>query len=272
MNAATPHRATLILLVGLAAAAVVAGLVPMSPTLERFMLRLPAMPTTAIALGFAAVGLLGFAVWADRAAEPRRAHPRTSCGARGDRARRAQLRHPEPAARAAPERGRERRSPRAARRPLLDRRRRARRRLLERRAPAATRDALPVARGAQHPRRLDGGRRLGRPGASSCACGAAVRASSCRSSCRRDAPCDSPWPMRRSSPSCAAGRRSTALRSRPRASSCRPLTAAIPIIRPRQAAAARTLTRRGPSPGDAGAMLDRQNPVSALTRPPFERG
>ena len=64
MNPATPHRATLTVLVGLSAAAVVAGLIAMSPTLERVMLRLPAMPTTAIALGFAAVGLLAFVVWA----------------------------------------------------------------------------------------------------------------------------------------------------------------------------------------------------------------
>ena len=64
MNPATPHRATLTVLVGLSAAAVVAGLIAMSPTLDRVMLRLPAMPTTAIALGFAAVGLLVFAVWA----------------------------------------------------------------------------------------------------------------------------------------------------------------------------------------------------------------
>jgi hypothetical protein len=64
MNPAAPHRATLTVLVALAAAAVVAGVVALSPTIERLMPRLPAMPTTAIAFGFAAVGLLVFAVWA----------------------------------------------------------------------------------------------------------------------------------------------------------------------------------------------------------------
>jgi hypothetical protein len=53
------------------------------------------MPTTAIALGFAAVGLLVFAVWAvaqlSRAVRTAHDVPRSS-----DRARRAQLRHPEP--------------------------------------------------------------------------------------------------------------------------------------------------------------------------------
>ena len=64
MNPAAPHRATLTVLVALAAAAVVAGVVALSPTIERLMPRLPAMPTTAIAFGLAAVGLLVFAVWA----------------------------------------------------------------------------------------------------------------------------------------------------------------------------------------------------------------
>ena len=64
MNAAAPHRAALTALVGLTAAAVVAGLVALAPTIERLMPRLPAMPTSAIAFGFAALGLLVFAVWA----------------------------------------------------------------------------------------------------------------------------------------------------------------------------------------------------------------
>ena len=64
MNPAAPHRATLTVLVALAATAVVAGVVALSPTIERLMPRLPAMPTTVIASGFAAVGLLVFAVWA----------------------------------------------------------------------------------------------------------------------------------------------------------------------------------------------------------------
>ena len=94
MNAAAPHRAALTALVALAAAAVVAGLIALSPTLERLMLRLPAMPTTAIALGFAAVGLLVFAVWgiaqasravrtrARRAALAATVHGELSCGIR----------------------------------------------------------------------------------------------------------------------------------------------------------------------------------------------
>ena len=107
MNPAAPHRAALTVLVGLAAAAVVAGLVAGSPTLERLMPRLPAMPTTRIAFGFAALGLLVVRRLGVAQLEPRGAHPRAACGARGDRARRAQLRHPEPAARAAAERARD---------------------------------------------------------------------------------------------------------------------------------------------------------------------
>jgi hypothetical protein len=63
MNPAAPHRASLTVLVALAAAGVVAALIAGSPVLERIMLRLPAMPTGSIALGFAAIGLLVFAVW-----------------------------------------------------------------------------------------------------------------------------------------------------------------------------------------------------------------
>jgi hypothetical protein len=63
MNPAAPHRASLTVLVGLAAAGVVAALIAGSPVLERIMPRLPAMPTGSIAIGFAAIGLLAFAVW-----------------------------------------------------------------------------------------------------------------------------------------------------------------------------------------------------------------
>ena len=88
MNPAAPHRATLTVLVGLAAAAVVAGLVALSPTLERLMLRLPAMPTTTIAMGFAAVGLLIVAVWAvaqlSRAARTRARRAALAATVRGE--------------------------------------------------------------------------------------------------------------------------------------------------------------------------------------------
>jgi hypothetical protein len=63
MNPPAPHRASLTVLVGLAAAAVVAALIAGSPVLERIMPRLPAMPTGSIAIGFAAIGLLASAVW-----------------------------------------------------------------------------------------------------------------------------------------------------------------------------------------------------------------
>jgi len=64
MNQAAPHRAGLTVLVALAATAVVAGLVVGSPTLERLMPRLPAMPTTDIAIGLAAISVFAFTVWA----------------------------------------------------------------------------------------------------------------------------------------------------------------------------------------------------------------
>lgn len=63
MNPAAPHRTSLTVLVALAAAGVVAGLIAGSPVLERIMPRLPAMPTGSIAIGFAAIGLLAFAIW-----------------------------------------------------------------------------------------------------------------------------------------------------------------------------------------------------------------
>lgn len=64
MNPAAPHRTSLTVLVALAAVGVVAGLIAGSPVLERIMPRLPAMPTGSIAIGFAAIGLLAFAIWA----------------------------------------------------------------------------------------------------------------------------------------------------------------------------------------------------------------
>lgn len=94
MNAATPHRAGLTVLVGLAAVGVVAGLVAGSPMLEQLMPRLPAMPTTAIGVGFAAIGVLVVTVWGfvrlSRAARTRArrnalastVHGELSCGIR----------------------------------------------------------------------------------------------------------------------------------------------------------------------------------------------
>lgn len=64
MNPAAPHRTSLTVLVALAAVGVVAGLIAGSPVLERIMPRLPAMPTGSIAIGFASIGLLAFAIWA----------------------------------------------------------------------------------------------------------------------------------------------------------------------------------------------------------------
>lgn len=64
MNPAPPHRVSLTLLVGVAAAAVVAGLVAGSPVLERLMPRLPSMPDTQIGVVFAAASLLALTVWA----------------------------------------------------------------------------------------------------------------------------------------------------------------------------------------------------------------
>src|SRR5215207_6991603 len=64
MNPAAPHRAGLTVLVGLAAALVVAGLVAGSPMIEQFMPRLPAMPGPQIGFAFAAISLIALAVWA----------------------------------------------------------------------------------------------------------------------------------------------------------------------------------------------------------------
>ncbi len=63
MNPTAEHRTKLTVLVALAATLVVAGLLAGSPALERLMPRLPAMPTTAMAVGFATLGALVAAVW-----------------------------------------------------------------------------------------------------------------------------------------------------------------------------------------------------------------
>ncbi|MEV1128459.1 hypothetical protein [Agromyces sp. NPDC049794] len=63
MNTAAPHRVKLTVLVALAAVAVIAGLAAGSPELERLMPRLPAMPTTSIAVGFAALGVIVVVIW-----------------------------------------------------------------------------------------------------------------------------------------------------------------------------------------------------------------
>lgn len=93
MNPAA-HRVSLTLLVGLAAAAVVAALLAGSPILERYVARMPAVPTTRIATVFAAIGVVVFIVWAiaqlGRAARARSrrsalsatVHGELSCGIR----------------------------------------------------------------------------------------------------------------------------------------------------------------------------------------------
>jgi hypothetical protein len=63
VNPTAAHRTKLTALVALAATLVVTGLLVGSPTLERLMPRLPAMPTTRIAAGFIAIGLLVALVW-----------------------------------------------------------------------------------------------------------------------------------------------------------------------------------------------------------------
>ena len=64
MNAATPHRVKLILLVAAFAAAVIAALVLESGRLERFMALLPTGPAPDLATGVAAAVALGLATWA----------------------------------------------------------------------------------------------------------------------------------------------------------------------------------------------------------------
>ncbi|MCD2440687.1 hypothetical protein LQ757_00190 [Agromyces sp. SYSU K20354] len=64
MNAATPHRVKLILLVAVLAALVIAGLVLESGRLERLMALLPGDPGPDAAIGVIAAVALGCAVWA----------------------------------------------------------------------------------------------------------------------------------------------------------------------------------------------------------------
>ena len=222
MNPAAPHRATLTVLVGLAAAAVVAGLVADvadARTRHAAPARDAHRPRSRSA--FAAVGLLAVVVWAiaqlSRAVRARARRAALEATVRGElscgiRSRLLVQRLNEVA---------------NAERPV---------RLGARYSIVV--DELGVAfwNGGRRPRRaaqfpwrevrniradsmVVGG--AGRPRGGAARAARRRRASSCRSSCRRDAPCASPWPMRRSSRSCAAGRRSTAPRSRPRASSCR---------------------------------------------------
>ena len=63
MNPAAQHRASLTVLVALAAIAVIAGLITGSRIVERFVLDLPPVPTAQVAAGFAAVGVLAAASW-----------------------------------------------------------------------------------------------------------------------------------------------------------------------------------------------------------------
>ena len=64
MNAATPHRVKLILLVAAFAALVIAALVLESARLERFMALLPNGPAPDLAIAVTAAVVLGFAIWA----------------------------------------------------------------------------------------------------------------------------------------------------------------------------------------------------------------
>ena len=64
MNAATPHRVKLILLVAAFAALVIAALVLESARLEQFMALLPTDPAPDIAIGVIAAVALGCAAWA----------------------------------------------------------------------------------------------------------------------------------------------------------------------------------------------------------------
>ena len=64
MNAATPHRVKLILLVAVFATAVIAALVLERARLERFMALLPTGPAPDLATGVAAAVALGLATWA----------------------------------------------------------------------------------------------------------------------------------------------------------------------------------------------------------------
>ena len=241
MNAAAPHRATLTVLVALAAAAVVAGAHRRARRRSNASCcACPRCPRPRIALGFAAVGLLvvrrvGASRSSSRAVRTRARRAALAATVRGElscgiRSRLLVQRLNEVANADRPVRLGARYSI------VVDELGVA---FWNGGQPAPPRGAVPVARGAQHPRRLDGGRRRGRSR------GRAARAAQRRERRaadhprRRGAPCGSRWPTRRSSRWCAAGRRSTVPRSRPRASSCRRSPRPIPIITPRMAAAAR---------------------------------
>ena len=237
MNPAAPHRATLTVLVALAAAAVVAGVVALSPTIERLMPRLPAMPTTAIAFGLAAVGLLVFAVWAvaqlSRAVRTRARRTALAATVRGElssgiRNRLLVQRLNEVANADRPVRLGARYSI------VVDELGVA---FWNSGGPAAAGRPVPVARGAQHPRRLDGGRRSGRP-----------RRRAARAAQRRERRAahhpvvGSPRAIRAGRcalPSGGAQLEGEAThRARREGLEPPPLTAPIPIITPRMAAAA----------------------------------
>ncbi|GAA1800948.1 hypothetical protein [Agromyces neolithicus] len=80
MNAASPHRVKLILLVATLAALVIAGLMLESARLERFMALMPTGPSADMATGVVAAVALGVAIWAI---------VRMASGARGRSRRRA---------------------------------------------------------------------------------------------------------------------------------------------------------------------------------------
>ncbi len=87
MNPAA-HRVSLTVLVGLAAVATVAGIVAATPTLERTLPTMPAVPTTRIAAVLVAVGGLVFVVWAiaqlSRAARTRSRRAALEASVRGE--------------------------------------------------------------------------------------------------------------------------------------------------------------------------------------------
>jgi len=88
MNAATPHRVKLILLVAAFAAVVIAALVLESARLERFMALMPTDPAPDIAIGVIAAVAVGCAVWAivllARAARARSRRRALEASVRGD--------------------------------------------------------------------------------------------------------------------------------------------------------------------------------------------
>jgi hypothetical protein len=63
MNPAAQYRASLTVLVALAAVAVIAGLITGSQLVERLVPNLPRVPTTQVAFGFAVVGVIAIVFW-----------------------------------------------------------------------------------------------------------------------------------------------------------------------------------------------------------------